>query len=255
MEYRQIDAGSAAPVVDNLHNADMSPLSFDHDVALAAFDGQLAVLVQVAAKLDPADLLAPTRCRGWLVLDLLTHVRLGLEEMLRGCTAPTRQDVTCDAASYWREQAPGMPGESGADSAEVESAMYLRRVASAYSNPGSAVHHLVDAVDAVRVAADGMATGPVRFQGHVLSSGDFLATWAVELVIHHLDLGLELRLPVADADAVRLTRATLDALAGAPLPRAWDDETAVLVATGRRTPSADEAAALSGIGVWIPLIH
>lgn len=229
----------------------MTALTVTRGEALAAFDAQLTVAADAVRRLDPSDLLAATRCRGWLVLDLLTHLRLGLEEMLRGCTAPIAQEPTCDAATYWQAQAPGNEARTTQGVADT---LYLRRVASAYREPFSAVHHLLDAVDAVRVASRGLAPGSLRFQGYVLTAGDFLATWAVELVIHHVDLGLELSLPEIDPGAMRLTRATLDALGGSPLPATWDDETAVLVATGRRAPTTVEAADLHEIGVRVPVL-
>jgi hypothetical protein len=92
----------------------------------------------------------------------------------------------------------------------------------------------------LRPTADGLlravrATGPgaVRFQGHVLQTGDFLATWAVELAVHHLDIARELDLPGPHPEALRMARETVEALAG-ELPAGWTDETAVLVGTGRQ---------------------
>jgi hypothetical protein len=66
----------------------------------------------------------------------------------------------------------------------------------------------------------------------VLATGDFLATWAVELAVHHLDLARELDLPAPDPAALRMSRDTVEALVG-ELPREWSDETAVLIGTGR----------------------
>jgi hypothetical protein len=80
----------------------------------------------------------------------------------------------------------------------------------------------------------------VNFQGHVLTSGDFLATWAAELAVHHLDLDLGPELPGPDPAALGLARQTADALAGQPSPTGWDDEQAVLVGWGRLPlPSSD----------------
>ena len=69
-----------------------------------------------------------------------------------------------------------------------------------------------------------MAPGRVRFQGHVLDTGDFLATWATELAVHHLDLDLEAALPGPDPDALQLARKTAEALAGGPIDAATDVE-------------------------------
>jgi hypothetical protein len=61
-----------------------------------------------------------------------------------------------------------------------------------------------------------------------LLSGDFLATWVVELAVHQLDLGLD------DAPSgLGWTRMTLEAVADADLPADLDDRSATLVALGR----------------------
>ena len=83
-----------------------------------------------------------------------------------------------------------------------------------------------------------------------MSTGDFLATWAVELAVHHLDLGRELDLAPPPGTALRLARATVEALAGQPLREAWSDTDAVLVGTGRRPPPADAA----GGGLHLPVL-
>lgn len=67
----------------------------------------------------------------------------------------------------------------------------------------------------------------------MLSTGDFLAKWAVELTVHHFDLGLELTIAPPAPAGIRLARATVESLAGERLPARWSDETAVLIGTGR----------------------
>ena len=96
--------------------------------------------------------------------------------------------------------------------------LHTRRTATAYERPGHAVRHLRDASDAAVVAAEGLADGRVRFQGHVLTAGDLLATWAVELVVHHHDLGEHLDVGEPDAAALELALATAETLAGGPAP-------------------------------------
>jgi hypothetical protein len=66
-----------------------------------------------------------------------------------------------------------------------------------------------------------------------MSGGDFLATWATELAVHHLDLDLGPNLPGPDPAALRLARQTADALADQSSPADWDDEHAVLVGWDR----------------------
>lgn len=201
-------------------------LTVDQNEARAAFTGQVERFVQTVDGLDDHALLAASRCHGWAVLDVVVHVRVGLEEMLRGATAPTDDAPTVDAASYWSAWAE-RPGRDD----EVGGILWTRRTASAYRRPAGAVDHLRAAADAVLAAA--LPPAALRFQGHVITVGDFLATWAVELAVHHVDLGLHLDLaPPTDA-ALQLTRATIDALLGTPVPPSLSDLDALLIGAGR----------------------
>jgi hypothetical protein len=74
-----------------------------------------------------------------------------------------------------------------------------------------------------------MSEGNVRFQGKRMASGDFLATWVVELAVHQLDLGLDGEAP----SGLAWTRRTLEAIAGSDLPSDLDDRSAVLIGLGR----------------------
>lgn len=95
-------------------------------------------------------------------------------------------------------------------------------------------HACAAAIRALLAAADRGAAGAeplrrlkpgrVRFQGHVLATGDFLATWATELAVHHLDLDLPPEMPAPDDDALRLARQTAEVLAGGPIAAASDAE-------------------------------
>ena len=86
-----------------------------------------------------------------------------------------------------------------------------------------------------------VSAGRHAFQGHVLTSGDLLASWAVENAVHHLDLLVEAPPPPT---ALGVVRRTAEALLDERLPAAWDDTTAALVATGRVAPP-DGASHLS----------
>jgi hypothetical protein len=55
--------------------------------------------------------------------------------------------------------------------------------------------------------AAGLPEGFHAFQGHVLTSGDLMATWAVETVLHQLDLDTATDVP---AGALRLARRTAE---------------------------------------------
>ena len=53
----------------------------------------------------------------------------------------------------------------------------------------------------------------------MITTGDFYATWAVELAVHHLDLELELIMEPPDTGAaLDLARQTVEELAGGPFP-------------------------------------
>ena len=60
-------------------------------------------------------------------------------------------------------------------------------------------------------------------------SGDFVATWVIELAVHQLDLGADAAAPCGLA----WTRLTLEAMADADLPTGLDDRSAVLIGLGR----------------------
>ncbi len=201
----------------------MRPLSFPHDAAVEQLAEQVHRIVAVAESLDDLRLLAPSRCHGWGALEVLVHVRSGLQEMALARVVPG-ETADHDAASYWQ----GHREASGAD--PVPGILWGRRLAGAYTRPRDAVRHLSDVADAAVAAARAMPEGCVRFQGQRLLTGDFLATWVVELAVHHLDLDL-------DEDDVpnglTWTRATLEALAEAALPSDLDDRQAVLVGLGR----------------------
>lgn len=84
-----------------------------------------------------------------------------------------------------------------------------------------------------------LADTSLRFQGHVLSAGDFLTSWAVELAVHQADLGRDLELPGPSPAALRLTRATIEALLGAAVPSTLTDLDVLLLGAGRRAVPAE----------------
>ena len=86
------------------------------------------------------------------------------------------------------------------------------------------------AVRAAR-ARDGAAL--VTTQGHVLTAADFVHTLAVEGVVHHLDLTLELPARGLSGDADGLVLNVLTGLFRGDLPEAWSPTEAILKGTGR----------------------
>lgn len=183
--------------------------------------------------------LDPSRCRGWSRLDLLVHVRTGLDEL--AATAGVRTDAAPDhdAASYWvplEDNGAAAGTGTGADG-EVARTLWLRRTASAYATPAGALAHFADAAARARAVVAGARDGTVLFQGRAMSMGDFIATWVVELAVHQLDFDV-------DRDPVHagLARRTVEALAGTDLPPDLDDGRAVLAAVGRTPWPAGQPA-------------
>jgi hypothetical protein len=118
---------------------------------------------------------------------------------------------------------------------------YVRLLSSAYQKPAGGIRHLSATGSAVMRAAKGLPATNLDFQGHVISTGDFYATWAVELAVHHLDLGLELIKEPPTPAALDLARQTVEELAGGPLPTDLAQTDVILIGTGRLAapPRAD----------------
>ncbi len=210
----------------------------DHDRGRDSFLAELTTLTEVLDQLSEAELWAASRCRGWAVSDVAVHVHLGLQEMVLGVLSPTSALATADAASYWSAyQPPEDPGD-------LHHLHFVRLLASAYRRPDQLLTHWQSTASALARGVQALPSGPLDFQGRVLATGDFLATWAVELAVHHLDLGRELDLAPPEPTALRLARETVEALAG-PMPADWSDEEVVLLGTGR-TPVDDAVRAELG---------
>ena len=81
-------------------------------------------LTDVVAGLDDDDVLAPTRCRGWAVADLLFHVLEDAQRALVALATPSEGPADTDAVTYW------LPRDDVADAPPVSHAWYVRRAAS-----------------------------------------------------------------------------------------------------------------------------
>jgi uncharacterized protein (TIGR03083 family) len=219
----------------------------DHDAGRTGFLDGLKALRELANGLGDDQLLTTSRCRGWTVGDVLVHVHLGLQEMLLGVVSPTDRAPDSDAATYW--STPAGPQSAASPVGHVR---FVRAMAAAYRCPTGIVAHLRPTADALAAAVDALPDGVVAIQGHAMRTGDFLSTWALELAVHHLDLGAELTLEPPAPDALAIARATVEDLVGGPLP--WDDETAVLIATGRLVPDAEQAAQAGPLAARLPVL-
>jgi len=171
------------------------------------------------------DLLGVSRCHGWTRLDVVTHVLAGWQEMLGGLVSVGDPDPTVDAATYWSAFATQYATDD-----PVPTLMSQRRRSAAYARPASARAHLHDVASALVRGVRACEDRRLLSQGHVFTAGDFLTVWAVEVVVHQLDLHAD---EPAPASALGLARATIEALAGEPVPAAWSDLDATLIGTGR----------------------
>lgn len=218
------------------------------DEALAEAYGGITAVVQ---HLDDAALQSATRCRGWLVADLLFHLLCDAQRALVALATPASGPPDVDEVTYWQGPAPG-----GGDPARH--AWWVRRSAGAFERPSGVVRLWCDtAPAAVRAARTADAAGFVRTQGHVLAVPDFLATLTTEAVVHHLDLVVDL----PDAPAPRplptaVATATMDGLLSdeAVRPRDWSDAEFLLKAAGRVPLTERDRHELGEVAGWFPLL-
>ncbi|SDU82159.1 Mycothiol maleylpyruvate isomerase N-terminal domain-containing protein [Microlunatus sagamiharensis] len=221
-------------------------LGVPHGEGRAAFADALEGFRAAVAPLDDHALLAASRCWGWAVVDVVVHVRLGLEELAAGLlAADERETPTHDAATYWETQPPG----GGA----VDGLLAVRRVAAATRTPRGALGPLDRVSDSLAAAAARLPDRVLAFQGCALTTGDLLATWAVELAVHQLDLGRDLDVAQPRPGVLALARRTLEALLEAPLP-VRDDVDALLLGTGRRSATAAEKDGLGVAAERLPVL-
>ncbi|MEV1331705.1 maleylpyruvate isomerase N-terminal domain-containing protein [Micromonospora costi] len=219
-----------------------------HDALAEAYQGITAVV----ADLTDADLQRPTRCRGWLVYDLLFHVLCDAQRALVALATPVDGPADLDDVDYWRAAPPG------AADAGAPHARWVRRAAAAFDRPSGVVRYWCDtAPAAVRAAGAADPAGFVATQGHVLRVPDFLATLTTEAVIHHLDLVLDLPdAPAPGPLATRVATATMDGLLSddAVRPASWDDLEFLLKATGRIPLTDRDRRDLGEVAGWFPLL-
>ncbi|TDC39947.1 hypothetical protein E1211_02860 [Micromonospora sp. 15K316] len=193
----------------------------------------------------------PTRCRGWLVDDLLLHVLCDVQRALVALASPADGPADVDQVSYWRASP-----WSGGD-AEARHARWIRRSAAAFDRPAGLVEVWCDtAPAAARAAAAADPSGYVTTQGLVLRVPDLLATLTTEAVVHHLDLVLELPdAPLPGPRAVRVATGTMDGLLDdAVRPARWDEHEFLLKAAGRLPLSERDRSELAEVASRFPLL-
>lgn len=140
-----------------------------------------------------------------MVGDVLAHVHLGLQEM--SSVSPRRPTATpdVDAASYWRTQ----PVTEELCDNQFAHIRYVRALFSAIRRPTGVLDQWRATTSALTRLVAVSPSGVLDFQDYRLRTGDFLATWAVELAVHGLDLrpdGSGLASPQVAPAALRLAR-------------------------------------------------
>lgn len=186
----------------------------------------------------------PSGCTGWQVLDLVTHLVLGAQDVLITLATPADTAPTADSLSYWAVSATPPTREDPLDALTV-------RLAAAYKDPGLLRAHLEDVGAAAgRAALLSHPDLPVSTQGMTLTVRDYLTAYVLEWTLHHLDLVAHL--PAADgppAEGLAAAREMLERRLRVTLPASWADADALRVATGRRAPTPAQRAELDSLGV------
>jgi hypothetical protein len=220
-------------------------MNVDYATALdrlrAAYEG----IDRLAASFTRDDLLEFSRCRGWVVADVLFHVLCDAQRALIAFATPHPGPSDRDFVTYWQG--------SKDDRDPIPGAWSIKRSAAAFRDGlGSIVLWQETAPATVRAASATDPNGCVTTQGHALAVPDFLMTLAAEAAIHHLDMTVNLpNAPAPHPEALAAAAITLDGLGGSAdlataRPAAWTTETYVLKASGRIPLTADEAAQTSG---------
>lgn len=199
-------------------------------------------------ELSDQDWEQPSGCTGWLVRDLVCHLIIDAQDVLITLVTPAETEPTVDSVTYWDLVEPPT-GEDPLDA-------LIPRLAAAYGEPRWLKFHFDDVGSAAGRAAE-LADPSVRVstRDEVLTVGDYLSAYVMEWTLHHLDLIAHL--PSAaepPADTLAAARASLEKIAGATIPASLSDKDALLVGTGRRTPTDTETVALGDFAAKLPVV-
>ncbi|MFI1363392.1 maleylpyruvate isomerase N-terminal domain-containing protein [Streptomyces griseochromogenes] len=212
------------------------------------FSRSWTALRTAVADLADEDFERPSGCTGWLVRDLVCHLVIDAQDVLITLVTPAETEPTVDAVTYW--QLAGPP--TGDDPLDA----LIPRLAAAYGEPWLLRFHLDDVGSAAGRAAElADPAARVSTRDEVLTAGDYLCAYLLEWTLHHLDLIAHLPSAAGPpAETLAAARASLEKIAGHPFPASFSDEDALLIGTGRRTPTDAEKAALGDFATRLPLI-
>ncbi|MFJ4468543.1 maleylpyruvate isomerase N-terminal domain-containing protein [Streptomyces sp. NPDC089424] len=205
------------------------------------FSRSWSALRAAVAGLADEDFAQPSGCAGWLVRDLVCHLVIDAQDVLITLATPTEARPTRDAVTYWEVADTAPTGEDPLDALIV-------RLAAAYQEPRLLKFHLDDvgsaAGRAAALADPGLRVGT---RDQVLTAGDYLSAYVLEWTLHHLDLVAHLpHLADPPTEGLARSRALLEEIAQGAYPTSLTDRDALLIGTGRRRPTATEAAELGG---------
>ncbi|KOT56925.1 maleylpyruvate isomerase [Streptomyces rimosus subsp. rimosus] len=201
------------------------------------------------AELSDEDFARPSGCAGWLVRDLVCHLIIDAQDVLITLVTPADTEPTRDAVTYWEVAETPPTGDDPLDALIV-------RLAAAYEDPGLLKFHLDDLGSAAGRAAE-LADPTVRVgtRDVVLTTGDYLSAYVLEWTLHHLDLIAHLpNAAEPPIEGLARTREMLEKIAGATFPSSFSDKDALLIGTGRRTPTETEKAELGELAAKLPFV-
>ncbi|MBD9727894.1 maleylpyruvate isomerase N-terminal domain-containing protein [Streptomyces caniscabiei] len=208
------------------------------------FAASWAALRAAVADLTDKDFEQPSGCAGWLVRDLACHLVIDAQDVLITLATPAgTTPLTVDATTYWQVTHEPPTGEDPLAALTV-------RLAAAYEDPALLTFHLDDVGSAAGRAAElADHTARVTTQDKVLTVADYLTAYVLEWTLHHLDLTAHLpALPGPSPESLAHSRTALERNAGTPFPTSFTDREALLIGTGRRTPTDRELTELSELG-------
>ncbi|OBF33739.1 maleylpyruvate isomerase [Mycobacterium sp. ACS1612] len=215
---------------------------------MTQFSRSWTALRSAVAELDEADFAEPSGCAGWLVRDLVCHLIIDAQDVLITLVTPSDAEPTRNDTTYWEIADAPPTGDDPLDALTV-------RLAAAYEDSGLLKFHLDDIGAAAGRAAE-LVDPDMRVgtRGQVLTAADYLSAYVLEWTLHHLDLIAPV--PTASgppAAGLRHSRAMLENIAGAALPASLSDEDALLIGTGRRSPTQHQRAQLGALAERLPL--
>ncbi|HEU5156732.1 MAG TPA: maleylpyruvate isomerase N-terminal domain-containing protein [Streptosporangiaceae bacterium] len=213
------------------------------------FSRSWSALRSAVAELSDEDFARPSGCSGWLVRDLVCHLVIDAQDVLITLVTPAETEPTRDAVTYWNVSETPPTGDDPLDALIV-------RLAAAYEEPWLLKFHLDDVGSAAGRAAELADPGLwVSTRDEVLTAGDYLSAYVLEWTLHHLDLIAQLPNAAGPpAEGLARSRELLEKIAGAAFPTSFSDKDALLVGTGRRTPTDAEKAELGGLAARLPLV-